>query len=71
MNDETLIRKAEFQEALALNIEDETLDLMRDADRLSWSDGWSSTSLDLWIEATETALFHMKCARARAVRGGV
>ena len=67
--DTEMEQRAQFQEALSLQLDDLSLDLLRSADRLAWVDTWPTKELERWIEATAAALEKMRKARARmAVR---
>lgn len=66
MYDTKMEQKAQFQEALSLQLDDLSLDLLRSADRLAWADTWPTKELDRWIEDTSAALENMKKARTRA-----
>lgn len=64
-HDNQMEQRAQFQEALSLQLDDLSLDLLRSADRLAWVDTWPTKDLDRWIEDTAAALERMRKARAR------
>jgi len=63
--DTVMVRKALFQEHIGKDLDRTTKELLDGAERLSWTDGMSTASIERWLDAVEAAERILHAVRLR------